>query len=198
MNVKTIIYSDSNTLTPEKLQENIEFNKKSNDKIIYYYINGDSEYLIHGKYADEILNNIYGLIIRKIDNYNYYNNYIINLMDSLNLKKIKDLQCGWNGNTYLVEYINRQLVFKLEKMDVYDKSLPLTSEYFRQIDFDKQIAKKYPNKFMTLIKYDIIDNCDFIHPKTEEVLEKADIKRKERFIRKNSQPNCYYLLYTHF
>ena len=62
MNVKTIIYSDSKTLTPEKLQENINFNDKSDDKIIYYYVVDDSEYLIHGKYANEIYNNICGLI----------------------------------------------------------------------------------------------------------------------------------------
>lgn len=61
MNVKTIIYSDYKTLTPEKMQENYEFNEKSDGKIIYYYITDDSEYLIHGKYKDEIYNNIYGL-----------------------------------------------------------------------------------------------------------------------------------------
>jgi hypothetical protein len=62
MEVKTIIYSDSKTLTPEKLQENYEFNERSKDKIIYYYIVDDAEYLIHGKYKDEIYNNIYGLV----------------------------------------------------------------------------------------------------------------------------------------
>ena len=62
MNVKTIIYSDSKTLTPEKLQENLDFNERSKNKIIYYYIVDDSEYLIHRKYRDEIYNNIYGLV----------------------------------------------------------------------------------------------------------------------------------------
>lgn len=62
MKVKTIIYSDANTLTPEKLEENYEFNKKSKNKIIYYYVIDDAQYLIHGKYADEIYNNIYGLV----------------------------------------------------------------------------------------------------------------------------------------
>jgi len=42
MNVKTIIYSDSKTLTPEKLQENLDFNERSKNKIIYYYIVDDS------------------------------------------------------------------------------------------------------------------------------------------------------------
>jgi hypothetical protein len=60
--VKTIIYSDFNTITPEKFKENREFNKRSRNKIIYYYIVDDAEYLIHGKYKDEIYNNIYGLI----------------------------------------------------------------------------------------------------------------------------------------
>ena len=62
MDIKTIVYSDSLTLTPEKLQENIEFNERSKNKIIYYYITDDAEYLIHEKYKDEIYNNIYGLV----------------------------------------------------------------------------------------------------------------------------------------
>lgn len=65
MKVKTIIYSDSKTLTPKKLKENHKFNEKSNDKIIYYYIIDESEYIIHGKYKNEIYNNIYGLINNK-------------------------------------------------------------------------------------------------------------------------------------
>ena len=62
MNVKTIIYSNSSSLTPEKLKENIDFNKRSGDNVIYYYVIDDSEYLIYGKYASQILNNIYGLM----------------------------------------------------------------------------------------------------------------------------------------
>jgi hypothetical protein len=62
LDIKTIIYSDSKVLTPEKIQENIDFNERSSDKIIYYYVIDDSEYLIHGKYANEIYNNIFGLV----------------------------------------------------------------------------------------------------------------------------------------
>ena len=36
MKVKTIVYSDSKTLTPEKLQENLDFNERSDGKIIYH------------------------------------------------------------------------------------------------------------------------------------------------------------------
>lgn len=62
MNVKTIVYSDSKNLTLEKLQENYEFNEQSDNKIIYYYLMDDSEYLIHGKYRNEIYYNIYGFL----------------------------------------------------------------------------------------------------------------------------------------
>ena len=40
------MYSNASTLTTEKLQENIEFNKKSNNKILYYYVIDNSEYII--------------------------------------------------------------------------------------------------------------------------------------------------------
>ncbi|ARF10782.1 hypothetical protein Hokovirus_3_55 [Hokovirus HKV1] len=65
MDVKTIIYSDINVLTKEKLKLNITFNEKSNNKIIYYYVNPDTHYLIHSKkFSDEIINNIYGLLFK--------------------------------------------------------------------------------------------------------------------------------------
>ena len=62
MDVKTIIYSDSRVLNEEKIKDNEEFSKKSNGNVLYYYIIDNSEYLIHGKYANEIYYNIYGLV----------------------------------------------------------------------------------------------------------------------------------------
>lgn len=54
MKVKTFIYSDIETATPEKIELNKKFNKESNNKIIYYYVIHDTDYLIHGKYENEI------------------------------------------------------------------------------------------------------------------------------------------------
>jgi hypothetical protein len=62
LDIKTIIYSDVQTLTPEKLDINIKFNEASNDNIIYHFVIDNNEYLIHGKYMDDILNNIFGLV----------------------------------------------------------------------------------------------------------------------------------------
>jgi predicted PP-loop superfamily ATPase len=38
MKVKTFIYSDVRTATPEKIKHDDEFSKKSKNKIIYYYV----------------------------------------------------------------------------------------------------------------------------------------------------------------
>ena len=59
------IISDAETVTPEKINENISFNQKSNNNIFYYYIISDSYYFIHGKYKDEIYNSIVGLVKSK-------------------------------------------------------------------------------------------------------------------------------------
>jgi hypothetical protein len=63
MRVDTIFYSDVNTLTPEKLQLNNKFSKESNGNVIYYYVDQDSGYLIHGKHKNTILNQIIGTVV---------------------------------------------------------------------------------------------------------------------------------------
>lgn len=130
------------------------------------------------------------------------NNSITKLMDELDLIKVKDLDSGFNGDTFIVKNKKDELfVFKLERQDAvpsnnYDKNKPnYESEYDRQIDFDKLVAQKHPDKFMVLENYGIITDCVFTHSKTDEALVKTSDKRKERFIRKNKQPNCYYLIY---
>ena len=111
---------------------------------------------------------------------------------------IKEIASGGNGTAYLAIYKNEKLIYKLEKMDVYDKTIPLTSEYYRQVLFDEEVYCNYPDKFMILRKHGIIHNCDYIHPKTDEIVKSVNISddRKKRFIRKNSQPDCYFLLYS--
>jgi isopentenyl phosphate kinase len=57
LNVPTIIYSDVNTLTKDKM---IVLSK---DNIVCYYIDDTSHYYpIYGKYADGILRDVYGRI----------------------------------------------------------------------------------------------------------------------------------------
>jgi len=62
MNIKTIIYSDAETLTSEKINLNKEFSEISDNNVIYYYIIDNAHYLIYGKYSNEIYERILGLI----------------------------------------------------------------------------------------------------------------------------------------
>lgn len=118
------------------------------------------------------------------------------ILKKLKLVIIQNLDSGWNGDSYIVKNTKDELlVLKIERMDNYDEKNKFESEYYRQIDFDKLVAKKHPDKFMVLENHGIIENCVFIHSKTDEIITKAGDKRKLRFIRKNANPNCYYLLY---
>ena len=128
------------------------------------------------------------------------NNSINILMKELNLVKVKDLDSGLNGDTFMVKnHKDEFLILKLERIDATpsnSKDIPdYESEYYRQIDFDNLVAKHHPDKFMVLENHGIIKDCIFTHSKTEDAMTKVDEKRKARFIRKNNQPHCYYLLY---
>jgi len=118
------------------------------------------------------------------------------VLEKLELIMIQNLNSGWNGDSFIVKNNKDELlVLKLERMDKYNENNKFESEYYRQIDFNKLVARKYPNKFTVLEDHGIIENCVFSHSKTDEVMKSNDEKRKARFIRKNSQSNCYYLLY---
>ena len=58
MKVKTIIYSDVENLDSKKLQ----MNKQSNDLVTYVYIFAGSQYPFYGKYCDQIIESVKGLI----------------------------------------------------------------------------------------------------------------------------------------
>jgi len=178
MNVKTIVYSDSKTLTPAKLQENIDFNKKSYDKIIYYYINDDSEYIIHGKYADEILNNIYGLINFTI----YYFN---------DIEIIKFLGIGTHGTVYLVHNIKTDYKYAMKIEQVFQKDLEKNtkSPIWREIDFAKIMSSKYPQQFMKIYKYKN-KKCNYIHNLPNDILLNMPNNQKQYLLKLYASPYC--------
>ena len=106
---------------------------------------------------------------------------------------IRELGSGANGTVYLVNVDGEKLVYKIEKLDVYDDKKPLTSEYLRQVNFDK-VAQKHPDKLMVLKGHGIIKNCSYKHPWDITKIKNDD--RRRRFVRKNKQTDCYYLLYS--
>jgi len=121
-----------------------------------------------------------------------------------NCSDVKYLSSGGNGSAFLVTINDKKIIYKLEKMDEYDTNNKLTSEYYRQIQFNN-IAINYPNKFLILENHGLITNCTYKHPKYDEFVkvlkEDTNIKPRrkralERFLRKNSQLDCYWLAYV--
>lgn len=120
----------------------------------------------------------------------------MNVTSIMEIKFIKELGSGGNGTVYLVERNEKQLVYKLEKMYKYNKDEPLTSEYYRQLKFNKDISIHHPNKFMVVKSHGIIIDCEYKHPNHEKFIKNMKGDRLRRYLRKNSQPNCYFLLYA--
>src|SRR5436190_23287531 len=112
------------------------------------------------------------------------------------IKFIKELGSGANGTVYLVERNGLQFIYKLERMDEYDITKPLESEYYRQIKFNEDVAIHHPDKFMVLVDHGIINNCTYQHPNYDKILSEFKGISLKIFLRKNSQPNCYWLLYS--
>ena len=174
MKVKTIIYSDSRTLTPEKIDENIKFNEKSNNNITYYYVIDSSEYLIHGKYCDDIYNNIYGLVKSMPIEQTYMKN----------IKIIKELGKGMHASVYLVEDIITKNKYAMKVEQVYKKDLTedFKSVIWREIDFAKTMSEKYPQQFMKIYKNEN-KKCNYVHELSSD---------KWNSIKKNKEMEKYY------
>lgn len=113
-----------------------------------------------------------------------------------NIKTIKELGSGGNGSAYLIEIDGQKLVYKIERHDVYDYKKPLTSEYLRQVRFNDDVAQHHPEHFMILHGHGIIKNCKYVHPNFEKMSQHRNENRKRRFLRKNNQNECYYLIYS--
>jgi serine/threonine protein kinase len=74
-------------------------------------------------------------------------------------KIIKELGSGVFGTTYLVKKDNKEYALKIEKILEKDIKEDLSSPVWREIDFAKNLGNLYPDQFMKLYDYDIIDNC---------------------------------------
>lgn len=118
---------------------------------------------------------------------------------------IKELGSGGNGTAFSAVKSNETLVYKIEKMDKYNENNELTSEYYRQLKFNQDIAIHYSDKFLILKDHGIITDCSYKHPtydrnmiKYEQMinLKEKPNERLRRYYRKNSQSNCYWLAYT--
>lgn len=105
----------------------------------------------------------------------------------MDIQIIKKLGQGAEGTVYLAKVKNKKYIYKIEKLNFEAKIA-----YDRQIEFNDTIAKKYPNKFMTLKSHGIIEDCDHIQP----IPEWANAANKKFWEQKNEEKSCSYLMYS--
>jgi len=111
--------------------------------------------------------------------------YIFNLN---NTNKMKKLGSGVYGSTYLVKKGNMNYALKIEKVLQNEIKEDLSSPVWRDIDFAKTLGSKYPDFFMKIYAYDIIDECKHIqkYPSyvkyfSKELQESLDERKNSSF-----------------
>jgi serine/threonine protein kinase len=103
----------------------------------------------------------------------------------MNIELIKKLGQGVQGTVYLVESDKKKYIYKLEKMQNSEM-------YERQVDFDSKIAQNFPDYFLTLKSYGIINFCNHKQPIPKWIIGKF----RKKLEKKNCASKCFYLIYS--
>ena len=83
-------------------------------------------------------------------------------MDINKFKLDKKLGSGMFGTTYLAFYKNKKYALKIEKISEKDITFDLSLRDRRDIEFSENFANNYPEQFIYLYKYDLINDCAVI------------------------------------
>ena len=108
------------------------------------------------------------------------------------LKVIKELGHGVIGTTYLVEIDKKKYIAKIEKINEKDIKYDTSKSLWREIEFSK-FASKYPEHFMTLKSFEIINLCEHKQPDPPSFIQGI---RREDLINQNKSTFCSKLVYS--
>jgi len=89
-------------------------------------------------------------------------------------KIIKKLDVGGFGTIYLVKKDKKEYALKIEKILEEEVKKDLSSPVWREIDFATNLGNLYPDQFMKLYDYDIIDECKHYQEYTGQKKEKKE------------------------
>lgn len=114
-------------------------------------------------------------------------------------KILKELGHGMVGTTYLVELNSIQYALKIEKIPESHVLKKFNTKYseWREIEFSEQFGNKYPEQFIKLYSWDIIDNCEYLNPNDFSYLpEEVQIRLQEKLDSKYCIRKLYSLVDT--
>ncbi len=112
-------------------------------------------------------------------------------------KIIKKLGQGMAGTTYLVSYKNKKYALKIEKIPKKNLKPNLSTRDWRDIEFSKNFANKYPEQFIYLYEYDIINNCEHIQEYEQGKIPDYLPKYVQKYLQEKIESTfCVRKLYT--
>jgi hypothetical protein len=136
---------------------------------------------------------------KKINTYKNKNKNKKNIKQSKidDYKIINELGFGMRGTVYLVskkDNRNKKYAMKIEHILESDIKNP-NSSVWKEINFSKNFGNKYPDQFITLLDYDIINNCKHIQ-KYPLNLNIFNLKKQNEFKELSLSPYCMRKIYT--
>ena len=113
-------------------------------------------------------------------------------------KIIKNIGFGMRGTVYLVSHKDNpseKYAMKIEHILESDIKKHNDSSVWKEIDFSRKFGNKHPDKFISLLNYDIIDNCKHVqqYPLKIDIFNK---KKQDEFKDLASSSYCMRKIYT--
>ena len=113
-------------------------------------------------------------------------------------KIIRKIGFGMRGTVYLVskkDNPNKKYAMKIEHILESDIKKDPNSSVWKEIDFSKKLGNKYPDQFISLLEYDIINDCKHIQ-KYPLKLDIFNLKKQNEFKELSMSPYCMRKIYT--
>jgi serine/threonine protein kinase len=116
----------------------------------------------------------------------------------MDFKVIKKLGNGVMGTVYLCRYNGLLATAKIEKVGSKTSSngdvMSSKGNYVRQVLFN-EFAKKYPNRFLTLLFASVINGCIFKQPRPQDIKD-WPTKFRDKWFAEQKSDKCSLLVYA--
>jgi len=162
------------------MNHNIErCNNVKINKLLVFDNNGKDMKIIYDNVDIIDINKFKEIIYESLKSNKYMENY----------KIIKELGSGMHGTVYLVKNKDKKYAMKVEQVFEKDLEKNLKSVIWREIDFAKNMSKKYPQQFMKIYDYEN-KKCNYVHHLSEEKWKSMNPEIKKYYKDLFASPYC--------